>query len=181
MKKIKAILMVLVIVMSFPMAVYGSGSTVLSTNVPEHAYTLNIPANQSVAYGETLHIIGNVTITDSAGFSAGQNVSVAVGFTPEFISATTDTTIPYSLSLYKEQEEAATLTKGLSPGDSLIFEGQTDGTVKQYARIPAGPRYAYVSEPGGLRLDINSEDWSKASGGEYSSTLTFSSEIVAAP
>lgn len=144
MKKINAILMVLVIVMLFPMAVYGSGSTILSTNVPEQAYTLNIPANQSVAYGETLHVIGNVTITDSAGFSGGQNVSVAVGFTPEFTSITTNTTIPYNLSLYKEQEEADTLTKGLSPGDSLIFEGQTDALLsntRAYLPVQSMPMY----------------------------------------
>lgn len=181
MKKINVILMVLAIVMLFPITVYGSGSTILSTNVPEQTYTLNIPANQSVVYGETLSRIGNVTVTDSTGFSAGQNVSVVVDYSSKFTSITTDTTIPYRLSLYKEQEEADTLTKGLNPGDSLIFERMPDGTVRQYARIPAGPKYAYVSEPGGLRLEIDSNDWGKASGGEYSTTLTFTSKIVAAP
>lgn len=180
MKKNLAFLLALVICMSFPMTAHASGSTVISTDVPELVYTLNIPANSSVAYRATSHDIGNVTITDSIGFSEDHDVSVAVDFTPAFTSDTTDTIIPYALTLYKEREEASTLTKNLNPGDSLIFEGLADGAVNQYARIPNGAKYAYVSAPGGLRLSINSDDWRKASGGEYSTKLIFTSEVVTA-
>ena len=99
MKKIFAILLAVTLLASMATVVSAAESTTtLSTTVPAASYTLNIPADQTIEFGATETNIGNVTVTNSAGFAEGKNLSVTVTY-DEFTSAGLSTTIPFSLEM----------------------------------------------------------------------------------
>ena len=169
---------------SVPMAVYADNVTHLTTTVPDAAYTLNIPADQEIAFGTTEKEIGSVNVTDSNGFANGKNLKVYVEHT-DFESETVSTTIPYELKgayTYKATSSSSlngttttTATGHCSLSAGLIFLGNTDGTVNQYAQYSHGGDIKDVKK---LAFIANSSDWGKALGGDYHSEITFTAEVV---
>lgn len=181
MKKFFAILLAVMMLASMATVVSAAESTTtLTTTVPAASYTLNIPADQTIEFGATETNIGNVTVTNSAGFAEGKNLSVTVTY-DEFTSAGLSTKIPFSLEM-SAPSSYGTTEKPLASGSSMIFKGTAAGTVKEKTtiRVTVGNMGAQSDEPiTGILLNIDSADWGKALGGEYTATITFTAEVVA--
>lgn len=180
MRKTIALILAVCTLLSFAVAASAdtvtSGTTTLTTKVPAASYTMKIPANQTIQYGVEYTDIGNVTIEESEGFSAKKNIEVTVGIT-KFTSESVDTTIPYLLkTVWSSGQNISFNIKGV-----LRFEGQQDGTVKSRA---TGYLNTAIKDPLGEleRMEVNvfSSSWENALAGDYTSTITFTSKVVAA-
>ena len=172
MKKVIAFVMAITIVFSMAIVASADGTTTLTTNVPLATYTLNIPANQEITYGTTNKNIGQVRITDSVNFAKGKNVHVTVTYT-EFISSDVSTTIPFTLVCpYGPQDY---YTKTLSSGSVMKFLGNGALKVEEYATITTQGDDYHLDN---LHITMNSTDWGKALGGDYTATITFTSQVV---
>lgn len=158
-------------------------STILTTTVPGAKYTLNIPKDQTVKFGEESTMIGNVTVTDGENFAVGKNLEVTVTYNP-FTSTDVDTTIPYKLVKYAWDTKYKN-SVDIANNDVLIFEGlpSTEETcIRKYSGIPStnamGSPISIDME--GIDLKIASSDWGKALAGDYTATITFTAAVVAA-
>ena len=179
MKKIFAILLAVTMLASMATVVSAAETTTLTTTVPTATYTLNIPANQEIAFGATSTKIGTVTVTESNGFAAGKDLVVTVSY-DAFKCESTTTTIPFYLYTYTEDGGS---TPSLANGGTLKFEGTSNGTAEEkayhkitYAASASGGSF---TEPiNNLILKINSGDWGRALAGEYTATITFTAEVV---
>ncbi len=175
MKKLIAIFVVVAILASMSVSV-SAATTTLSTTVPEATYTLNIPANQEITYGATNTNIGTVTITDSNGFAEGKNVYVKVEYDGVFKADGVATTIPYSIN-----KEGGYATNGnffkheLPSGSYLTFAGTNTGETNEYFEMVNGESILSVNQA--LLVIMDSADWGKALGGEYSTTITFTAQV----
>lgn len=190
MKKFSALILALALLASTLPAAFATNATpnttTLTTTVPSASYVLNIPADQTITFGETITYIGNVTVTDSKNFAEGKNVAVTVEYTPFAAEAEEiSTTIPYTLyqstAASRGEHNNTTVICHLASGGKMTFEGKTDGTVGELAKFSstgggiAGKAY-YMKN---LYVSIASRDWGKALAGNYKSTITFTAEIVA--
>ncbi len=183
MKKVITLTLALLMVCAMSVTAFAA-TTTLTTTVPEATYTLNIPANQEIPFGTTKASIGNITVTDAQGFAVGKNLNVTITY-DEFSAEGISTQIPYTLSLYAEStaSNVNSANEEIVSGSLVTFEGKADGTTEgnlklltsydssssQKTRIPV----SYI------RFNANSEDWGKALAGEYSTTITFTAEVVA--
>ena len=180
MRKTIALILAVCTLLSFAVAASAdtfTSTTTLTTKVPAASYTMKIPANQTIQYGVEDTDIGNVTIENSQGFSAKKNIEVTVGIT-KFTSESVDTTIPYLLTtVWSSGHSIAFNIKGV-----LRVEGQQDGTVKSRATDYLSTA-AYEDPLGELeRMEVTvfSYSWEGALAGDYTSTITFTSKVVAA-
>lgn len=174
MKKVIPLALALLMVCSMSVTAFAA-TTTLTTTVPEATYTLNIPANQEIPFGTTETSIGNVTVTESNGFALGKNLEVTVTY-DAFTATGITTQIPYTLSLYGNKASGSNHTEELASGDVIIFRGTTGGTVEEKTVIEyANDEYTV----GKIMFAATSEDWGKALAGEYSTTITFTAEVVA--
>ncbi len=182
MKKLSALFLALVLLMSAVPTAFAANTTpnttTLTTTVPSATYVLNIPADQTVTFGETRTYIGNVTVTDSKNFAEGKNVDVTVEYAPFATEeAGISTTIPYTLyqtSAASSSEAANAYTLLTKTGGKLTFRGRADGTVDELVQ------FSSLKSMKNMFVEIKSEDWGKALAGDYKSTITFTSEIVVA-
>lgn len=97
MKKLIALALAVTLLASMAVTVSAANTTTLTATVPAAGYTLNIPANQEVNFGTTQADIGNITVTDSAGFAVGKNLQVTVTY-DAFSADKISTQIPYTAS-----------------------------------------------------------------------------------
>ena len=96
MKKLFALLLAVIMVMSMATIVSAESTTTLTTEVPAASYTLNVPAVVPIDFGATSTDIGNVTVTDATGFAEGKNLKVTVTY-GAFTSEGAATSIPFVL------------------------------------------------------------------------------------
>lgn len=174
MRKVLYLALAFVLVVAAAPAAFAANTTTLTTTVPPATYTLNIPADQTIDYGATSTDIGNVTVTDSAGFATGKNLAVTVTYT-SFTSETVETTIPYSLSVIGV---SSSTVLPLDSGSAITFKGTANGTVKEMA---TGNSSGGSFDIRNLRLEVDSNYWSKALAGVYATTITFTAEVVVEP
>lgn len=187
MKKLSALILALALLVSVIPAAYAANATpnttTLTTTVPSASYVLNIPADQTVTFGETSTYIGNVTVTDAKNFAQGKNVHVTVEYTPFAAEAAEiSTTIPYSLSQTSaadSSESSGSYGSSLASGAKMTFMGKSDGTVEELTKLTSSGVGGSHSMKN-LVVRIASTDWGKALAGNYKSTITFTSEIVVA-
>jgi len=172
MKKIAAFLLAVMLVVSMAPTAFAN-TTTLTTTVPAASYTLNIPASQNIDFGETETEIGNVTVTNSSGFAVNKNLEVTVTY-GAFESESVETTIPYMLRAYPVGATWVAKTSG----SVFTFKGKTDGTVATYAYHLPSTTGADETTIGSVGVYIASSAWGQALAGEYSSTITFTSEVV---
>lgn len=170
MKKLIAIVLAALTVLSFSTVAFAADTTTLTTTVPDATYTLNIPADQVIPFGATSTDIGNVTVTNSASFSEGKNLEVTLTYAP-FEAAEISTTIPYKITMRNGDRSNA-----LQSGDCMYFYGESDGTVAEKAYHKGNTAEQFECQ--NITVDILSTNWGKALGGEYSSTITFAAEVV---
>ena len=185
MKKISALILALALLASALPAAFATNATpnttTLTTTVPSASYVLNIPADQTITFGETRTYIGNVTVTDSKNFADGKNVAVTVEYAPFAAEAEEiGTTIPYTLcasSAASSSDASNAKICVLESGEKMTFKGKSDGTVNELTEFSPGAVGAnfYMKN---MYVSISSRDWGKALAGDYKSTITFTSEIV---
>ena len=170
MKKLIALLLAALTAVSLPQVVFAANTTTLTATVPPAQYTLNIPADQTIAYGTLDAEIGNVTVTDSSGFAEGKNIQVTITYT-EFASQDVSTKIPFTM--YRRHTYNTTTHNDvvINSGDCITFHGDSSGTV--YERSVNGDHRCDA-----LGLTFSSADWGKALSGDYTATVTFTSEVV---
>lgn len=174
MKKIFAILLAVMMVASMATVASAASTTTLTTTVPAATYTLNIPADQEIPFGATSTSIGNITVTNSSGFAEGKNLSVTATYNA-FAANGISTQIPYILKL-----QAGTRSDEWDTGTATMFKGKADGTVAEKTTImtPGNTGVFSPSPVNAVLLVANSDDWGKALAGEYTSTITFTCEVV---
>lgn len=186
MKKLSALILALALLVSVIPAAYAANATpnttTLTTTVPSATYVLNIPADQTITFGDLETNIGNVTITESKNFAEGKNVDVTVEYAPFAAEAAEiSTTIPYQL-WQMEKVNGGQVSHSIASGAKMTFKGKSNGTVAELTEFIgsvggiAGRTYSMEN----LIVKINSTDWGKALAGNYKSTITFTSEIVVA-
>lgn len=180
MKKLSALFLALVLLMSAVPTAFAANTTpnttTLTTTVPSATYVLNIPADQTVTFGEIKTYIGNVTVTDSKNFAVGKNVDVTVEYAPFAAEAAEiSTTIPYTLFQATGTDSGVSSydTSKLASGSKMTFKGKVDGTTDE--KTTFGVKCTMES----LMVNVQSADWGKALAGDYKSTITFTSEVVA--
>ena len=178
MKKLFAIVLVVMMLASMATIVSAAGNTtVLTTTVPAATYTLNIPADQEIPFGATTTNIGAISVTDAAGFAEGKNLSITLTY-GDFTCANVSTTIPMVINAIHKAVDGSgssgTKAVDISSGDSLLFKGTSSGGVAVPRIVTNG--YYDLSH---LVVKIDSEDWGKALAGEYTATITFTAEVVA--
>lgn len=162
MRKFIALLLVLALMVSVAPAVFAS-TTTLTTTIPEATYTFSIPADQQIPFGSTKSVIGRVAVTESSGFAVGKNLKVTITY-DAFSSETVETTIPYDLHFASVYSEGA--VTNVPSGGCIYFYGQSSGEALNTANY------------GDAYITMNSRDWGQAIGGEYTSTITFTAEVV---
>lgn len=179
MKKIVSILLVLVTVLSMGTMAFADGTTTLTTTVPAATYTLNIPADQTIAFGATSTNIGSIYVTNASGFSVGKNLSVSVVYS-SFASESTNTTIPFTIHLASSKVgDGDKVTKyDVASGEKLVFLGTANNDVNKFHRLDPDTNSVAFRECDETYVNVRSSDWGKALGGDYTATITFTSEVV---
>jgi hypothetical protein len=187
MKKLIALLLAALTAVSLPQVVFAANTTTLTATVPPAQYTLNIPADQTIAYGTLDAEIGNVTVTDSSGFAEGKNIQVTITYT-EFASQDVSTKIPFTMyrrSTYTDSYyNTINSDVAINSGDYITFHGDSSGAVgersnndghewQEFGKIVQGKRDAEA-----IGLKFSSADWGKALSGDYAATITFTAEVV---
>ena len=176
MKKLFAIVLAVLTVLSFSTVAFAADTTTLTTTVPDATYTLNIPADQEITFGATSTDIGIPTVTDSSGFAPGKNLKVTVEYT-DFICADTNTTIPFVIYADYLNDGAKKTIIIPTDGNSIYFNGLSNGKASEKSIHPESLYWNYYLEE--FNVSIEGTDWGKALGGEYTSTITFTAEVVA--
>lgn len=174
MKKLIALALAVMLLASMAVSVSAESTTTLTATVPAASYTLNIPANQEIPFGATSTDIGKISVTDGVGFASGKNLNVSISYSP-FTATGVSTQIPYSIILKgKISASSDTNEIEISSGDTICFLGKTDGTVAKYPKSSFNQDYYDLS----VLVKALSADWGKALAGEYTSTITFTAEVV---
>ncbi len=188
MKKFIAVTLAALTVFCFSSVSFAAGNTTtLTTTVPDASYTLHIPADQQITFGATSTDIGTITVTDSSGFAVGKNLHVTITY-DDFKAEGVSTTIPYYINSnghwvsgggsYGSGGSGWVDLKKES-GSFFTFKGQGNGKCNEYYVLSEGSSKVASDDSKKLQVKINGEDWGKALGGEYSSTITFTAEVVA--
>ena len=167
MKKAMAILLAMLMLIPFATIAFAANTTTLTTTVPGATYTLNIPSDQEIVYGADSTKIDAPTVTASSGFAVDKNLYITATYSA-FSSPTTDTTIPFSLKISGGGDEYA-----WSSGRNLTFLGRADGTVSTNITFQSNDitsKNCYIF--------IKSTDWGKAAPGNYTATITFTTEVA---
>lgn len=172
MKKLLSLALALLMLASVATVALAS-TTTLTTTVPPATYTLNIPADQEIPFGETKHSIGTVTVTDAAGFAIGKNLKVTIDC-DAFACEGVPTTIPFSIDC--ADDDQVIHGNGLNVRE-LTFYGSVYGGVTEYARFGSHTSDTWYNKD--MSVSIASTDWGKALAGDYTATITFTAEVVA--
>lgn len=170
MKKTAAILLAVLMLVPFATIAFAANTTTLTTTVPGAAYTLNIPSDQEIAFGEFSTKINAPTVTESSGFAVNKDLTVTAVYS-NFVSDDTDTTIPLSLKTISSNEYDVLVESTWTSGSSIVFPGQSNGTVKSSA-------IHYKNTVKNLSIVIDSANWGKAEPGNYTATITFTAEVT---
>lgn len=170
MKKAMAILLAMLMLIPFATIAFAANTTTLTTTVPGAAYTLNIPSDQEITYGAGSTTIDAPTVTDSSGFAEGKNLYITATYSA-FSSSTTDTTIPFIL-----KNNLSNRTENWLSGDKMKFLGQKNGTVDTNLTFNSDNGMSFLSKK--CFIVIDSTDWGKATPGNYTATITFTTEVA---
>lgn len=169
MRKFLALALAIVMVFSMTIMASAENTTVLTTTVPDAKFTLNIPTDQNIEYGTVKSDIGKITVTEASGFAVGKNLQVTMTW-GDFTSNSVTTTIPYHICGSRNGTESV-----FKSGDSFIYLGYADGTVTEKPVTKSNSNKETIEN---FSIWIKSENWGKALGGTYTSTITFTAEVV---
>lgn len=169
MKRIVYVLLALILVFSLAISV-SAESTTLTIDVPNPSYTLNVPANQAIAYLASETSIGGITVTDTSGFASRHILSVGVSYDGCFACPSNASQIFYSLKCKGIGSETR---YDFSSGSCVNFTANSDGTLSSRPTLPDGtPADEFV-------VVIDTSCWDAALGGTYTTTITYTASIGA--
>jgi len=177
MKKLFAALLAVMMIVSLPIIASAEHTTTLTTNVPDAEYTLNVPKNQEIPFGAESTQIETLTVSGAKGFAVGKNLAITITY-DAFESQGVSTTIPYTLRIKHEVNTVGRLWK---TGETLNFLGKDDGTLDEFISFyDADNGQTYDQPVYGEEFYIlaKSVDWGMALAGDYTSTITFTAEVV---
>ena len=177
MKRIIVSIMIIVFVFSFAGIALADGTTTLTTTVPDNVtYTLNIPEDQVVPFNTSNVYLQYPYVTDAVNFTAGKSVKITITPQGYFESDTVETTIPYSFSVHHNTAGGNGHIKS-SDGIFYLYAG---GNSSSNVVAPYGEAVTlnYNVPVTSMDVYIESRNWGKALPGDYSTVITFSSEIV---
>ena len=175
MKKFLTCTLLSLVMLLTPIVSLAENTTTLTTTVPEATYTLSIPADQEITYGSKETRIGSVKVTESSGFGVGKDLDVKIDFTA-FTCPELEDEIPISLTT--TYSSSAQETPVYTEAFVLTFAGTSAGSVSDEPTHQDG--FQAGQNGAELKVLINSSDWGKAFAGTYTSTLTFTAEVVKA-
>lgn len=163
MKKILTLVLVVVMMMSMTVTAFAaegeqSGTSTVTAVVPYPTYTIHIPADMTLEYGNgERQLVGEVSVTDAQNIPDGTRILVSMEAT--FLRSTEGNVIPAVFEYGRANEdEYYDITKNIS----TVYKEAEDEYLTAYL-------YARVTE----------EDWKAAKPGTYTSTITYSFEIFA--
>ena len=142
MKKLSSILLTVAMAFTLSTTAFAATETTITTRV-EPTYTVTIPVDTAIIYGETTTPIGNISISN-VNFETGAGVEVTTQKTDLVNSRDNTKKIAYTLNNTTPKSD---------------FTGVTFTSSDTSARP--------------LCIDITSTDWNNAKAGDYSATLTF--------
>lgn len=142
MKKFSSILLAVAMVFTLSTTAFAAIKTTITTSV-EPTYTVTIPVNAAIIYGETTTPIGDISISN-VNFETGASVKVSVEKTDLVNSSDNTKKVAYTLNNTTPKSD---------------FTGVTFTSSDTSARP--------------LCIDITSTEWDNANAGSYSATLTF--------
>lgn len=176
MKKVASLLLAVVLMLSISVSAYADGTINLTTTVPGASYTLTIPEDVEIKYNATSTDIGTIAVKDATGFAVGKDVHVTVSSPEKLISTTTDTDIPFRIFAIYTYNTSTNEKRTISQFNPIVFRGSNSGGVYGPYVHANSTDYKLLS----FQISINSSAWGAAKSGQYSSTVTFTSEIVSA-
>ena len=174
MKKLTAFILAAVLLLSLGAIALADGTTTLTTTVPAATYTLTIPEDVTVTYGVHSVYVGELDAEATSGFAVGKNLKVTMTYIP-FSCESVSTTIPYEVEGFICSKTGTYSYGMLESGCSFLFIC-TDTNKIFPSNLSGSPNFD------NYRLDLcfSNADWGKALAGDYTATMTFTSEIVAA-
>jgi len=125
--------------------------------------------DQKVEFNTLLHTLETPTVANESGFAVGKNILISITHT-DFTSAGLSTTIPFAL---KASIDGGGIRLVI---DEIKFEGNNAGKVDEAKFEGEDGVWRTVYE---MYLTFAAKDWGKALGGDYTATITFTSEVVA--
>lgn len=159
MKKFLSLILALAMVACMSVTAFAadnhSGTQTVTTSKAAPNYTLTIPADTSIPWGKTdAHSLGKFTVTvDSDWDFDGKTVRVFWGNGGTFTSTKpgVTTTIPYRLSVFPSMAPSPNV-------GVLLMPTKTSASDNVY-------------------MQVTQEAWDAADPGEYSTTITYTSEV----
>ena len=161
MKKILSLILVAVMLMSMTVTAFAadgqSGTSTVTAVVPDPTYTIHIPADMTLVYGNgARHEVGKVYVTNAQYIPDGTLILASMEATP--LKSTEGNVIPVVFEYDRNDGDYKDITKNIA----TVYKEAEDEYLTAYL-------YARVTE----------EDWEAAKPGTYISTITYSFEIFA--
>jgi len=161
MKKILSLVLVAVMLMSMTVTAFAtgtqSGTSTVTAVVPDPTYTIHIPADVTLKYGNgERQLVGEVSVTDVQNFADGALIMVTMEATP--LKSTEGNVIPAVFEYGRDFEDGY---KDITKSVPTVYKETKDEYLSAYL-------YARVTE----------EDWEAAKPGTYTSTITYLFDIV---
>ena len=158
MKKNLSLLLALTLLCSLSVTAFAdtSGDQNITLTVPEEtspSWTLNIPADMTVAYRAESTALTMPTITNVSNLEDVEIIDVTIRYTGNFSSGSD--TIPFTL----------VGSDGQTIVQNLIIGGYVNGV-------------GYTDYTNGVTLDITGDAWNAAAPGTYSTVITYSSRVT---
>ncbi len=164
MKKLTALLLVLVLICSLSVTAFAAGeqtgTTTISVTVPEASYTIHIPADMELEYGKTdVQVIGDVYVSDVVGVKT----SIWVNTYLSFLTNDNGDRIPVYWYMGRDKLPVHDVTLNgfaMITIDSMLYSapGTSDGEAECFCR---------------LGCLITGSDWNAAAPGTYTATISF--------
>ena len=165
MKKFFAFMLALVMMCSMSVTAFAAteGTQTITAEVEGVTWTLTIPADVTIPYKQEMTSIGFPTVSDvSDNITTNCTIDVYATWTGVFTSGSD--TLPFKLY-----------------AGGYEYSARTNENIAWYAYDFITESWGYehkTSYPGNLSVKIQESDWLSAPQGTYTTTITYSTELV---
>ena len=175
MKKLLAFLCALTLMLSLGVTAFAdsisgetSGYTEILTEVPSCTWTLKIPADTSIAFGEPEKELGDVEITNIQNQKGNKHIRAYLSTSCLFcLTSDINTTFPYDIQVYLNTTE-------LVP--KKVFTLRNEGYVSELVEVSTAVA-GDTTLSSTLTILVDSSAWNSAPEGKYAGYLTFTSSL----
>ena len=158
MKKILSLVLVIVMMMSMTVTAFAageqSGTSTVTAVVPDPTYTIHIPADMTLEYGNgERQLVGEVSVTDVQYVADGALIVAYIEPSP--LKSTIGNEIPavFEYGRYGKEDY-----KNVEEGSPFVYSEKTYMTAYLYAQVTEA-------------------DWKAAKPGSYTSTITYNFKL----